>query len=747
MLRLRRIEINNFVCFADLIVEPSVDSDKPLTVIRAENRNGKTTFLRAVRWGMYGEKGLPGDSSRFSLHPAWWVPDAEGIESSVALEFETDGSTRLHSSGAATTSTYRLVRSVTTIARAAVRDSEPDFRRISEKTQLMVAEGDGTWSPNVAGVDAVVRELLPWGLRDFFVMDADEATDYVGGGSEDKVLRHQDVIDKTTAAIHSLLGIDVFKDASTRLDGIAKGFGQAATKAIGDSGLDEMQGDLDGLRAQHTDLTERIADERTQRSDLSDRLTARQNELENELKGLGAAEQLQQTLRTNRLSSERADKDRKRIVGLLAAHLESPDLLASLAHKKTADVRELLRPLYESGRIPLKHLTFVRELLETGTCICGTDISEAGRHRDCVERKVAESAAQEERANFLGQLYEAANSLHRIASDQQWAADRNVLVQDLATIDSEISELATAKRDIDAKLDQLDEEKIGVIRDEIDTLETKIRDLNRSLAMHESKLPSLESDIDSLEKKINQRQRNERAAKDMRDAQALAKLVRQVLDRAYRTIQDSQVHELSQRMNRLFVKMAANVSDEDFEQSSGSKANIRMISEVGVRPVDGQAGQFEIFALNSRGRAMPPIEINGASRRVLALSFVLALCIESKTEAPLIADSLLNFTSGAVRRNTLRVTAESSSQPILLLTQSDLEAPSEVETIQTFCGATYTLTGQWDAVVGGEGDVVNLSEARHVALLCRCGPRQYCSICERTGQSEAAGWSQRKEVT
>ena len=32
---------------------------------------------------------------------------------------------------------------------------------------------------------------------------------------------------------------------------------------------------------------------------------------------------------------------------------------------------------------------------------------------------------------------------------------------------------------------------------------------------------------------------------------------------------------------------------------------------------------------------MPPIEINGASRRVLALSFVLALCAESQTYAPL----------------------------------------------------------------------------------------------------------------
>ena len=141
---------------------------------------------------------------------------------------------------------------------------------------------------------------------------------------------------------------------------------------------------------------------------------------------------------------------------------------------------------------------------------------------------------------------------------------------------------------------------------------------------------------------------------------------------------------------------------------------------------------------------MPPIEINGASRRVLALSFVLALCAESRTYAPLIADSLLNFMSGTVRRNTLRITSEKSRQPILLLTGSDLESSSEVETVNRHAGATYALTGQWDAIdAGGGGDVVHWSEQRQVALLCSCGPREYCDTCQREGQAGAPGWSRR----
>ena len=347
-------------------------------------------------------------------------------------------------------------------------------------------------------------------------------------------------------------------------------------------------------------------------------------------------------------------------------------------------------------------------------------------------------------ANFLGQLHDSAKSLVANASTQSWDDRRTQLAAGLATVDTELSELGLEKRDIDAKLDALDEEKIQVIRDEIDAIVIQVSTLGRNLSIHEGELPPITSRIDSLEKKINQRQRNERAASDKRAAQKMAELVAKVLNCAYATIQGEQVKELSERMNRLFTQMAANVSDEDFDEIQRNKATLKMIAEVGIRPVEGNPDQFEIYALNSRGRSMPPIEINGASRRVLALSFVLALCTESKTYAPLIADSLLNSMSGAVRRNTLRITAENSRQPILLLTGSDLEATTEANTITQYANATYTLTGQWAAIdAGGGGDVVNWTKQRQVSLLCQCDPRQYCDICERTGQSGSPGWTKR----
>lgn len=743
MLKLRRVEITRFACFDNIVIEPSIDSERPLTVIRAENGSGKTTFLRALRWGMYGEKGLPGDSARFSVHPAWWRPNEDRIKTEVEIEFETDGSTRHDMQGNATSTVYHLVRSVTTIGKPASRDDEPDFRRINEQAQLMTKGDAGRWNPHTSGVDLVIERLLPWGLRDFFVMDADEAADFVGG-SENKVMSRRAVVDKTTAAVHSLLGIDVFKAASERVKKIARDFGAQATKAIGDASLDMFQEELDQQRAEKTELTDKISDQRTQKTELEDRLRRRQDDLETELKGVGAADELRVRLSQNRRQYGRAINTQRTTLARLVGHLESTDLLASLARSKIANAYATLHPLYEQGYIPLKHVNFVRELLESGVCVCGQNLSDDGVHRAHVEDRIAESAEQEERANYYGLLHDAAKSLMQRAAANHWEDQSTRFTGDLAAIRQNLSDLSLEKQDIDNKLDKIDEEKIHVIRDEIDALETQVETLNRKLAVDEVALPPLVADIGSREKRIQQRHRNERAAADQRAAEGMAKRVAEALDRAYGTIQAKQVSELSQRMNRLFARMAANVSDDDFVNLQGNKATLKMIAEVGLRPVDSKCEDYEICAMNSRGRAMPPIEINGASRRVLALSFVLALCTESKTQAPLVADSLLNFMSGAVRRNTLRVTATTSSQPILLLTGSDLGASSEAEIVARYAGATFTLTGQWDAIDAGQGgDVLKRTVTRPVSLVCACGPRQYCEICERTGQADSPGWSRR----
>ena len=597
----------------------------------------------------------------------------------------------------------------------------------------------GEWAP-VSHPRMVIEELLPWGLRDFFVMDADEAADFVGG-SENKVIARREVIKKTTKAVQSLLGIDVFKAATERVERLKREFGSEATKAIGDEDLNALQQELEECRRQKTSLKRDLADQRRKRGELADGLRRAYDDLETEVKGVGAAEQLSERLQQTRRRKKQASTRYGTTMLRLSGQLESINLLGTLAGPLVHKAHRELKPLHDSGAIPLRHLQFVRELLEEGVCVCGRELSINGVYRQHLEERIAKTADQERRAEHLEKLYDAAHAMVRKGQAADWRDRTGQLTQDAVSLSDELSELAREQREINDDLKKIDEDKIEMIRDEIGALQTQLDMVDRRIADNEMALPPILQQIQSLKKRINQRTKKERVASDKRAAEELAGGVATILTRAYRTIESEQVTELSQRMNLLFAQMAANVSDEDVANAEANKATLRMIAEVGLRSVDDAAGEYEIWAFNRRGRLMPPIEINGASRRVLALSFVLALCTESRTYAPLIADSLLNFMSGAVRRNTLLATAKNSSQPILLLTGSDLEGQHEADITSRFCGATFTLTGQWDVIAeGGSGDVLNYTVKRQVAVICDCGPRQFCNVCERLDQRGSPGW-------
>ena len=731
MIRFTRVEIQNFVCFEDLMIEPSLESEQPLTVIRAENASGKTTFLRAVRWGMYGEQGLPGDLTSYGVHPTFWEPTSTGIETRVAIEFTSDGSTRHDASPGTDNTRYRLIRTVRTIA----RDEDPGYQRINETPQLMVQSSGGAWEAHTYGVDHVVGQLLPWELRDFFVMDADEAAEFVGG-SESMTISRSEVEKKTTYAINALLGIEVFRRAARRVAQAERAFGAKATKAVGDSDLDEMEVMREETRRQLEELEEKEREGKRALANLKDNRAKQRERLAEELKGVGALEELEKRLKQNERDLSRATRDHESALASLGGLLEAPSLYVKLTRSRLAAALEFLEPMYDRGQIPQRHLLFVRQLLESGRCVCGEDLSQPGLHRSHVEDQIVASKADAKHANHLGHLFDSARELNQMADNAEWTYEMSMAEGRLAEAEQRLSELRTDRQDIDGKLRSIEHSEVSLIQDEIEALDAQIDRYIAENSEYSNRLPELRSTADTLNKKIHARQNSEIAAAAHRRAEDLAGTIHRVLTRAYETIQHDQVAELSSEMNRLFATMVDNVTEAEEDSSQAGKETIRTIAQVGVRPVSG--GGFEIFAINNHGRDKPHIEINGASRRVIALAFVLALCSESKTRAPLVADSLLNMMSGAVRRNTLRTTAEKSGQPILLLTGADLETESEVETLSEKAGATYTLTAQW------HGEVMNQTDPRAICLVCQCGPRQYCNICERVGQANRPGWSRRK---
>ena len=759
MLQINKITIKNFACFDDIVIEPSTTARKPLTVIRAENGSGKTTLLRAIRWGMYGEKGLPGNAEKFSIHPASWDPDGDGIETLVAISFNNDGSSRNHETQSETIQQYELRRTVKTYARTPETPDHTDFVRRDEDAELLEKKLNGSWTPHRHGVDLVIEELLPIRLKDFFVMDADEAADFVGGG-ENKPVDHKDVVEKTSFAVRSLLGLEVFEDTIENLTKISQRFGRAASKESRlakieiqhdrseSSGgrwptskkitIQEAQEELDKKRVRRDEITQRLRENTEKLKDCMSRLEDKKIRIGKLASRSLPKDEIEARLKENKDKVESATVELKEATKKLSDELTSTGLLATLAFREVCSVKNLLEPMYEEGTIPLRHLPFVRGLLEKGVCVCGEDLTARSERRSRVRTFLDQSMAQAEKADYLEQVYHATNEMRGLALGEGWEERCKGHERAIAEIGEQLSDLTKQMIELDQKLNEINDDELQLLRSKVEALEKQVPFTRSAIESDEDSLGDLYAAIHKLEADLRTANKRHTRSKELIRCQEIAELMIENLRSAYSRILDDQVEELNVKMNSLFLRMAANVVDDEMLESVSHKATIRMIESVGIRLVDKVAGTLEIYAINRRGNSMPPTEINGASRRILALSFVLALCEVSRTRAPLIADSLLNFMSGLVRTNTLRVTSQTASQPILLLTGSDLESAREEKLVSEFAGKTYTLTGQWQHKSQG-GDVVNLNDNRQVSLLCDCGPREYCVVCERDGQTEDVG--------
>ncbi len=733
MLTLRRIEISNFAMLHGIDIEPSTDSERPLTVIRGDNAAGKTTLLRAIRWCMYGEKGLPGVPSEFSLHPVWWNPRYPDVETEVSIEFDAD-------SGGQEQSRYRLTRKVVTIGKPSAPANEPDFHRINETPTLMVKPHGGTWGPHEKHPDPVIEMLLPLDLRDFFLMDADEAVALVGGSDENKVAPKSEYRKKTTDAISGLLGLDVFTDASNRVKTIGHSFSRKASKATGDKDLNQLQDDLDRTREDLKRAGDNQKEMEARREALSDELQQLRSALAADLKQAGERNAWAGRLETVDEEIDAATEERTRHLAYLSENLESTELLSGLASTAISQTQDFLRHLHKQGHVPSTNVPFVRGLLDDRYCVCGQDLSEGTVHRQRVEKRLAEADEEDSKADHLYHLYEASLRLENPTAAYGWNEKRARHDTELAACAERFSALKREKRDLSNKLRDIEDAKIDTSLSQIESLEKQLDTIKVNLVELLHKIGEMEGKEKSIKSTRDQRRRNERAARDHVAASKLAQRVCKTIDGAYTALENRQVNELAGRMNKLFHQMAADSSECDVEEMRANRSSLHMIAEVGVRSVETRAKQFEIYAKNARGRTMPMTEINGASRRVIALSFVLGLCDVSKTHAPFIADSLLNVMSGRVRSNTLRITTERSRQPILLLLYQDLENPTDAETANEQAGATYTLTPHQKARPPQRYSFTDNFNQRPLSALCLCGPRQYCGVCEVT-QEHRAGWT------
>ena len=219
------------------------------------------------------------------------------------------------------------------------------------------------------------------------------------------------------------------------------------------------------------------------------------------------------------------------------------------------------------------------------------------------------------------------------------------------TIASVYSDVGEKEAELEAKLDNIPDIDIQRLREIKQTYEKQLRDelirgteIQRDIKHMKEERLQLDKKWRSLTAKV---EKGEKISRQLDVASDLRMIVEKALGR----MKTVEVQSVSARMNDLFLDMIG----ADQESALITRAEI--------------TSEFSIVVYGRNDLIMDPSsDLNGASRRALTISFVLALTEISGVEAPNVIDTPLGMMSGFVKTEVVRTAADNSNQLILFLT-------------------------------------------------------------------------------
>ena len=714
-MRLESAHIKNFKLLENVDLTFSTDSQQPLTVIRAENGSGKTSILYALRWAMYGARGIP-TGMRLT---AAAKPPGRPVTVQVRAEFTT---TDPYSGDEVR---YRLIRSC-----EETPGEDDRFQRNPDQLRLLRRTSDGEEDIE-DGKEGLIRKLLPLNLADVFFTNGDDVQRFISSGQQADRERQKAV----HSAIRQLLGLDDVEATEKHLSNIAKNL----KRELADDGGEELQAanaaleviqgrvaadedELDIIRERIVRVDEQIrADERELDGirgigDL-DTIQARIRELEGDLSQLGTQEggirrQMKEVLQSEALSW--------RMIG--------PQLQQGLG---------ILDDLADRKVIPGAAIEVLTDRLELGICICGEDLGEGSAHHQHIEdliKQQREVAPELQRLSTVWHLARNSSSVQRaaiaagrsfdeIGADlrQQYTGCRDVQRRKQADLESERE-----------RRTQIDAERVRTLTDRIKQNAGKRSGFDRRYGEVEGRLQGLEEEARLLDERVRKAEAETTLNETIRLRSVVAYDLLELAQGTLGSLKSDYVQRVSARMNELFLDIVGSDPDAEAAVFTGVTINDR----------------FDIVIHTQGGKTLDAdYELNGASQRALTLSFIWALMEVAGREAPRIIDTPLGMTSGAVKHRMVELLTSPADaaglayQVVLLMTRSEIRDIEDL--LDERAGSVSTLSCSKDYPV----DLVNeWGDGAPTVRSCACDHRQICSVCTRR-KDDNTRFTVRQEVT
>jgi len=458
-MKFEHIKIKNFrQYYGDQKVYFSKSNEQNVTIIHGENGFGKTAFLNALQWCLYGKITLPDPDILISERAESVAVEGAGLQVLVELRFRDSNKD------------YTVTRKSLGVK----RNGRFDPRNETFTVSYIDEAGRSKESKNP---QVTIDQILPSGMAPYFFFDG-ERIDQMGGRDGAKEIQE---------AIKNIMGLELLERGVAHLKDVQKIF----SKELEDCGSQEIQEQLKRKREFEGPL--KAKEEEKQNIDNNIEALSRQKET--------LEEKLRRNQETKELQNEKDNlvKRKSELQGLISAKENEIRELCSrrgfLAFSKPLidKVSDEIERRRVKGEIPsgIKQ-QFVIDLLDLGVCICERCLDEGTESYESV-RKWLDKSGDKDLEDAFSQTCAYIKLLEEL---------RTELFVSLRMKRGELEELLSRLESLDEQLDQIDAKLDGKDSEEIHSLHSRCIEIEAEIPRQHVALGEVCNQINTIKKNM-----------------------------------------------------------------------------------------------------------------------------------------------------------------------------------------------------------------------------------------------------
>ena len=629
--------------------------DKNIMVIRGRNTGGKTSFLNALKWCLYGEVSNRAEN-KIPLLKLFNSNAIHDGEDRMAVEVQT----------IIRGENYTIIRE----ARRKYPNSKPTSDNDFSLNFAIKKEGQ------ILSEDAshkVINRIAPKIISRFFLFDGELLKEY-----EDLIeKRNRSNTYHLREAIEDVLGLPALKTAARFLDK-AENF---ADRNVSQKAQTETQ--TKNLSVRLDTLTTKRDEADNQRQQSEEKL----QELEREKSALEKEVNNEREIDILRGEIKATEEQRKRLLAQIA---ESHEKLKELTSQAWKDGLYLALQKHSSkldkelAELSSQHENFIIEehdfhalkrIINSGHCeICDQDVT--GDAIDTIHRKIddmihSRDVRQAQNDALQEKNYQARTVKGLLTKLKPVYEHYKITYQGVLQQSNELTQLSEKYDRMKAEAQNEDLDAVRKRRVDLERIIQEIGVLNNHISSLTTSINDSDRDIEQLISDIQ--------AKEVSKEVEVATRVKRKIETLKKTFETG-LKELREEMRK-------------HVQDYATRAYRAMIHEDDHEYVLISPETYELSIVNSK--ELPVTEPSSGATQVLALSLIVALGKVGRPIGPIVMDSPFGRLDEIHRERVLRYLPRQASQLVLLYHSGELQ-PSTLNKVLHHIGRTYTIVKEME---------------------------------------------------